>query len=1000
MLAPTSVFDTKPNTYGIFRRYLYGRPSIFPTMPTISEVLNCPNFEQIDNSEKPPWWSVFGSSLKSVTKTIFGPFKNASTLLLLNWMHSGTNSKSNPEVDRLIHEVLRAPGFNIDDLTNFNAARECDRLDKYVDSGINPKDYLFQAQDGWIEGTAAIPLPCEGRKQKSEADAPKFEVKGILYRRPVEIIKAALNDPSIATYHWIPFKEFWRPSESSPPERIYSELYNSDAFIDAHARLQIGPRAIGPCLERVIVALMLWSDSTHLASFGNASLWPIYMYFGNQSKYVRGKATSYAAAHQAYIPKLSDTFQDFYRAVFGIPASSETITHCRRELIHLIWLLILDEDFMHAYVHGIEHVFSDGIRRLVFPRLFTYAADYPEKVLLACIKYLGNCPCSRCYVLKEKISDMGKKPDLRNRINNARFDDIDIHANIQLVRKWMFELGLPISNPFVIRKLGPQSLTPVRSAFSKRFFIHGINHYEMFVPDLLHEFELGVWKATFTHLLRILVANGGQGIQILNERYRQVPTFGRDTIRRFGANASGMKKLAARDYEDLLQASCALPVFDHLLPYEHHIIVQKLLFELCTWHALAKLRLHTESTIQALEHSTRQLGFALRDFKKNVCANYVTKDLPSEEAARGRRKAALTKRGGDNGDNVNQSTHVKTSKQERHFNISTYKLHVLADYPAAIRKYGTTDGFTSQVGEAQHKIAKRYYSRASKAEHTRSIARQQNLEADSNSRPQVKRKRANLALDAEREDLPCTDPNSHYHMASDTKNKFNIRQWPGDELEDDPACKGFLPRLLDHLLARLLGIAYDGDEATFPSAARSTVTICNNLIYSHQVVRVNYTTYDLRREQDTINIRTKPNIMLLSREDSPSEDGLQFHPYWYARVIGIFHAHVVHTGPQSKSTLPQRMDFLWVRWFGRDDDYLGWKSRQLLKIGFVDSETSGAFGFLDPALIIRGSFLEPAFAFGRTDELLPPSIARQPSEGDEDWKYYYVNMCVHGYTIV
>jgi len=36
-------------------------------------------------------------------------------------------------------------------------------------------------------------------------------------------------------------------------------------------------------------------------------------------------------------------------------------------------------------------------------------------------------------------------------------------------------------------------------------------------------------------------------------RYRQVPTFGRDTIRRFHENASAMKKLAARDFEDLLQ---------------------------------------------------------------------------------------------------------------------------------------------------------------------------------------------------------------------------------------------------------------------------------------------------------------------------------------------------------------------------------------------------------------------------------------------------------------
>jgi hypothetical protein len=41
----------------------------------------------------------------------------------------------------------------------------------------------------------------------------------------------------------------------------------------------------------------------------------------------------------------------------------------------------------------------------------------------------------------------------------------------------------------------------------------------MFVPDLLHEFELGVWKAVFMHLLRILHAIPGDAIQMLNQRY-------------------------------------------------------------------------------------------------------------------------------------------------------------------------------------------------------------------------------------------------------------------------------------------------------------------------------------------------------------------------------------------------------------------------------------------------------------------------------------------------
>jgi hypothetical protein len=62
------------------------------------------------------------------------------------------------------------------------------------------------------------------------------------------------------------------------------------------------PPSSGPHIETAIAAMMLWSDSTHLAEFGTASLWPIYLMFGNQSKYSRAKPSVFAAHHVAYIP--------------------------------------------------------------------------------------------------------------------------------------------------------------------------------------------------------------------------------------------------------------------------------------------------------------------------------------------------------------------------------------------------------------------------------------------------------------------------------------------------------------------------------------------------------------------------------------------------------------------------------------------------------------------------------------------------------------------------
>ena len=49
----------------------------------------------------------------------------------------------------------------------------------------------------------------------------------------------------------------------------------------------------------------------------------------------------------------------------------------------------------------------------------------------------------------------------------------------------------------------------------------------MMVVDLMHEFELGVWKTLFTHLIQILhAASDHPGIlaDILNTRYNQLNT--------------------------------------------------------------------------------------------------------------------------------------------------------------------------------------------------------------------------------------------------------------------------------------------------------------------------------------------------------------------------------------------------------------------------------------------------------------------------------------------
>ena len=77
---------------------------------------------------------------------------------------------------------------------------------------------------------------------------------------------------------------------------------------------------------------------------------------------------------------MPDSFKDFATENFGGKGpSDEFTTHCRRELYHAQWRMLLDEEFRDAHKNGIVIKCSDGLERRFFPRIFTYAADYPKK---------------------------------------------------------------------------------------------------------------------------------------------------------------------------------------------------------------------------------------------------------------------------------------------------------------------------------------------------------------------------------------------------------------------------------------------------------------------------------------------------------------------------------------------------------------------------------------------------------------------------------------------
>jgi hypothetical protein len=351
----------------------------------------------------------------------------------------------------------------------------------------------------------------------------------------------------------------------------------------------------------------------------------------------------------------------------------------------------------------------------------------------------------------------------------------------------------------------------------------------------------------------------------------------------------------------------------------------------------------------------------------------------------------------------------------------------------SIRLHGPLDGYSSQLvsnpilsmcvqylmssqGELEHRRSKRFYPIVRKGRHAVGIGKvvsrerllqlisQRTIRSNRSTHPKVRL--SPKGRKPVKESLPPTSPTTHHHISAETRNKVDIADLL-DENEGDPALEvriqaniqlfspdfglqNFLPRLIDHLLARLLGMDHAGVEHEFTDEERLMITIDNNRFYRHQELRLNYTTYDNRRVQDTINPRTRPDIMMLSGDN---EEGDHAHPYWYARVLGIYHVRVLHTGEFSKSSQLQTLQFLHVRWFGHHVKHRsGWKARQLHRVSFIDGD-SEPFGFVDPAHVIRAAHLNLAFTFRKTEDLLGPSkITRHETDGDEDWQFYYVSM--------
>ncbi|KIJ32462.1 hypothetical protein M422DRAFT_265630 [Sphaerobolus stellatus SS14] len=887
-------FWTKSNTFGLSRLY-YGNPSCIS-----DEFTSTADMATAAVNSQPP------KAVKDGMLDAIWPYPNISSWRLGSWFWGQGDTKSLTGFRDLVNNVLLAKDFKLKDIQNVAWDKINDLL-----AQISPN---APEGEGWVETSVDIEVPTGIKKKAGEQPqnnhraAKFFSVPGLWHRSIPALISSVFSgDMAAESFHFNPFKQFWKTSQGWL-ERVRDELFNSDAWFSLNVL----------------------------------------------SKWIQCKPTAHAAHHVAYLPTLPDSIIEFICAHVGARTADSIKTNCRRELFHAALNILFDEKFLEAWKYGIVVDCLDGIKRRVFPRIFTWSADYPEKVLLASIRVLGACPCPRCLVKKDDIPRIGMKADRNTREKKPHIDTEDYRSKVESARNAIYHDGFVVNGNIVDGLLKAESLTATKNTFSKVLTSQGFNFFKMLAVDLLHEIELGVWKALFTHLIRMLHAVATKGENVvdeLNGRYRLIPTFGLSTIRLFSSDVSQMKKLAARDLEDILQ-----------------------------------LHMHSERTLNLLDSLTTQLGNSLRYFTNTICPNFDTVETPSERDARvqAQEQRLASKSNSDSSqapaqrntavlNGVPDAANVIPNlvnppvpnggggRRPCKFNMKTYKMHSLGHYVPDIREFGTTDSYSMQIGKLEHHISKsRYRHRTNKNCFTHQLARltqrAENLRRSAQKLKAYKIKVSEHQVGRGGTSTEMKEPFSAdemFHIAKDNRNPVYLGLWLR-HFPNDPALKVHE------------GQGGVGEEKQFSDAERDALFFQYQRMFSHAILLINFTSYDLHRDQDFINLRTpKCFVMVASNEDSTEH---------------------------RENSKPVRKEFLWVRWFGCDPTWeSGFKYCRLDRVGFVPQEDPDAFGFLDPAAVLRGAHLIPAFAHGQTIKLCAPSIAR---EDDGDWEYYYVNRFV------
>jgi hypothetical protein len=211
------------------------------------------------------------------------------------------------------------------------------------------------------------------------------------------------------------------------------------------------------------------SDKTQVTVFGNKAAYPVYLTIGNLPKSIRRKPSQRGHILLAYLPTSKLT--------------SVTNRASQRRMVSNIFhacLRRLLSPIDRTGVDGVIMTDGDGIARRVHPILSVYIGDYPEQVMVTCVK-TGECP--KCNVARGDIGDLQVPATAR--------DLKAVHRALSKINSNAREY---------INACQTARIKPVYHPFWEP--LPYIDIFQAITPDILHQLHQGVFKHVVAWLLQ------------------------------------------------------------------------------------------------------------------------------------------------------------------------------------------------------------------------------------------------------------------------------------------------------------------------------------------------------------------------------------------------------------------------------------------------------------------------------------------------------------------